>query len=61
MLYQVVFTVRVQARDEKEAEKEAHRALVGDLSGWSEGAIEVECRPVANGPESPPDPAPREG
>jgi hypothetical protein len=56
MLYQVVVTVRVHARDEKEAEREALKAIVGDLSRWSEGAIRVECRPIANGPQNPPDP-----
>ena len=46
MLYEVVITARVRARNEEEAEREAIKAIVADLSGWQNGAVRFECRPV---------------
>jgi len=41
MQYQVVVTVNVNARSPEEAEREALKAIVSDIEGWSKGVIDV--------------------
>lgn len=41
MRYQVIVTVDVNALKAEEAEREAMKAIVSDIAGWSKGVIDV--------------------
>ena len=50
MRYQVVITVELNARTAEAAEREAMKAIVSDIAGWSKGVILVKSEVVEDNP-----------
>lgn len=46
MRYRVIVTVDVDARTSEGAEREALKAIVGDIAGWNENVIDVRTEIV---------------